>query len=550
MRKRTKTFRSKLYSAFIVSIIVPSVLTGILFLTFYGRTLVKQGTKNMNSILKSVGNNMEAELSELKNAGNVCYMHQDALSIVELLHAANQDAAHVVYFPMNEEDGRAYYMEQGRPGIQMIEAKEVHKEEWYRQALEADGRGILYANHRMQYGTKETEEVYSCVRAIKSKDSGEYIGVIKVDMDVKNLQKIVDIIDTEERDNIIISRENRVLASSKKIAYLKEKDFEDGIQLIDGNLYDVKTTKIQECDWELTYLLSLWPSIRYHLHVFLITFAVIGIIVPAAFFIYKKYSEETVDDMEHITDVFRQVQNGNLDVAIHVKSGNELYDIAVIANQMIENLKKYIDKEYLWVIRQQKAQYKVLQAQINPHFLYNTFNGLIALNRMGEKKNLEKSIMNLSNLFRYSSSKDDFTTIEKECSFVKEYLELEKLKYEERVEYEIFFDDASKEKKIPKLLLQPIVENSIVHGMGETDVPIKINVVVSAAGVKGIGNVTMIMVSDDGIGFDKDGLSDGEEHSGVENVKSRAELFCREMAFQCISKPGRGTKTIFIFRED
>ena len=244
-----------------------------------------------------------------------------------------------------------------------------------------------------------------------------------------------------------------------------------------------------------------------------------------------------------------QPEKGELNAHIQLETDSEFWKIAEVINQMIDNLKEYIDKEYLLVIQQQKAEYKALQSQINPHFLYNTLNGFVALNRMGEKEALEKGIVELSRLFRYAYSSREIVPVREEMEFLEDYLKLEKLKYDGRLDYIIWLDKGCAEKEIPKLLLQPIVENSIRHGMGNTNDPILIRILAESAEVKGIGRVLILTVRDNGVGFDSRSMEakkDGE-HVGVDNVRARVELYCKEAVFQCVSRPGKGTKTTIVF---
>lgn len=580
MRTAKKTIRFKVYNLFIISIIIPSIITAILFWMFYSRTTLAQEEKNQDNILKSIASNIETQFMELKNIGDTCYMqqvifrelealnnpklyeHDDAVSrnrqerecseaLTKILYMAEQEICDIVFFPMNVEEQKAYYMDKNQSGLQEIIIEGYEKEDWFIRAAAAQGRMVLHSRHVPEYRKgQKREEVYSCVMAIQDLNNDKIIGVIKIDSDIKNLEKIVDIIEGGENDNIIISEENKILTSSKDIKNLNIKELKDGVRYIDNKLYTVQSMEIQNSGWELIYLFSLQKNIRAYLCVLFTTCLVTGATVLGAFFIYKRYSGKMLDDVEHFTNIFREIQTGNLEVKAEVKSENELSDIAEAVNQMTHNLKEYIEKEYVWVIEQQEAKFKALQAQINPHFLYNTLNGLIALNRMGEKQKLEKNIINLTHLFRYACSNENVTTIEKECSFLEEYLELEKLKYEERLEYMIFVDDACKERMIPKLLLQPIVENSVIHGMGDTDRAIMIKIMVTSREVKGIGNATVITVRDNGSGFDCEADPDGKEHVGMENVRKRAELFCEEVIYQCTSKPGKGTKTTLAFKHE
>lgn len=193
---------------------------------------------------------------------------------------------------------------------------------------------------------------------------------------------------------------------------------------------------------------------------------------------------------------------------------------------------------------------KMIQAQINPHFFYNTLNGMLALNRMGEKKKLEKTIMNLADLFRYSSvGGEDTATLEEECRICQAYLELERLKYSNTIEYEIHVEEACKGRRIPKMLLQPILENSMAHGIGGRGQSLTITVDVSAADTEA-DSLTKIIIRDNGIGFDSEEILKETEDSGIGYVKEQVKAFDSEAVFICRSEPGGGTETMFIFGEE
>lgn len=573
-------FRFKLYSTFLISIIAPIMAMGILFTLFYHVTIMRQEERNIDYVLKSISQSVEAQFADLKMIGETYYLQNDvfqvaeglnnpklyeyydetlknrmatnySVSLAKMMQRSKQKIHAVVFFPIKDANRTAYLVDRNHTGIQEIDMPDYWNEEWFKQANKANGAPVFCAPHMPEYLSENNiEPVYSCVCAIRNMDYGKIIGVVKIDADIEKLEKLVDVMGRNRKDNVVLFREGEVLVSSRDMSEEEMQSLEDGFHYFDRRMYYVKTVPIQDTDWQLAYSFCLQPLFKSCVLIIVSACLISLGAVCVSFLIYRRYSGETVDDMEHITNVLREIQTGNLNVQAEVKSGNELHDIATAVNLMIRNLKEYIDKEYIWVIRQQKAEYKALQAQINPHFLYNTLNGFIALNRMGETKKLEKSIIRLTHMFRYICNKNDVTTIEKECTFLEEYLKLEKVKYEEKLEYMIWIDEECKDKKIPKLLLQPIVENSIVHGMGDTDDPIMITVMARMVETKGIGKVMVISVRDNGAGFDRKALDDGKEHIGIDNVKIRAELYCRDVIYQCISTPGCGTETTFVFARE
>ena len=189
-----------------------------------------------------------------------------------------------------------------------------------------------------------------------------------------------------------------------------------------------------------------------------------------------------------------------------------------------------------------------LQTQINPHFLYNTLNGFIALNRLNEKKKLEDSIIRLTSMFRYTCSNSGRTTIHGELQFIDAYLALQQLRFGDRLQYHIIVSKDADPIVIPRLLLQPLVENSIIHGMEPSDREFMLEVSVDRIGHPIFGMLTVFTIADNGVGFDAKHLPD-TKRIGIKNVADRLELFQDFSFFQIKSVPGSGTWVHIILPE-
>lgn len=142
----------------------------------------------------------------------------------------------------------------------------------------------------------------------------------------------------------------------------------------------------------------------------------------------------------------------------------EFDSIGMALRDMKKRIEALVEEEYILKLNQQAAEYKAMQTEINPHFLNNVLSSLVALNRLGERKNLETAILNLSQMFRYTCEHSYDSYIEQECRFIESYLMLEKLRFEKRLEYRIMVEEEAGKLVIPKLLIQPLVENAMKHG--------------------------------------------------------------------------------------
>lgn len=258
----------------------------------------------------------------------------------------------------------------------------------------------------------------------------------------------------------------------------------------------------------------------------------------------------------------KKVDLESTNVYIDVKTNDEIGELAKSFNAMITRIDKLIKNEYLLLLNQKEAHLKALQAQINPHFLYNilqSISSIATINKIDEISIIAKS---LGRMFRYSIKTEGvFVSVEEETNHLIDYLEIEKIRYPNKFEYKIIMSPECEGLKILKLTLQPIVENSIIHGfkkLRNTDKYL-IYIIFSKE-----NDSLQIEISDNGIGIPKDILyeinkyicsgesgyfTEASQGIGIKNVYSRLRLYYEEnLSFKIDSIKDVGTSIIFKFK--
>lgn len=209
------------------------------------------------------------------------------------------------------------------------------------------------------------------------------------------------------------------------------------------------------------------------------------------------------------------------------------------------------EKNYLLQIHNQKAELAKLQAQVNPHFIYNSLNAIqwTAIEKGDDE--IAELAYSVSQVFRLSLNHgNDFIPFFEEVEFLNFYLELQKKRFDDRLSFNIDIDEALFDIKIPKLLIQPLVENATIHGAKDAYTPVHINIEVWKVMPKHIH----IRVSDDGTGIAPDKLqllnqrisqrkwSDSNTHFAIKNIAQRLALYYGdEHVFLIKSTLGKGT---------
>lgn len=265
--------------------------------------------------------------------------------------------------------------------------------------------------------------------------------------------------------------------------------------------------------------------------------------MAAAFLIFMNLSRRISVSTERIVTYIQKYRLGDRERSETMLpvSIEEFSEISSAMTEMTERITDLVEHEYIWKMNQQMAEYKAMQAEINPHFFYNVLNSLQALNRIGDTKNLERGILNLSRMFRYTCEPGYDSNIEKECRFIESYLMLEKIRFEERLHYDIQVEEQLKDFSIPKILLQPLIENAMGHGMPQDGSTLRILLQVCQAESKNGKVFVWIKVANDGIPYKEQEIFT-KERVGITNVRERLFITCpnsffwydREGSFQTI----------------
>lgn len=262
----------------------------------------------------------------------------------------------------------------------------------------------------------------------------------------------------------------------------------------------------------------------------------------------KRVTERKTRDFYRILDVMESARDGDLE-QIHIDSDNEFKTIADAYNEMITSLKLQMENNRKMTELVAASQIKQLESQFNPHFLYNTLENIRYMCRI-EPEIAAKMVFSLSSLLRYSldGSREE-VTLREDLDHLENYLTILKYRFNRRFSYEIDVEPQALACRIPKLVLQPMIENSVKYGFGNQEtLRVELKVYIHE------GRLTMIC-RDDGVGMTPQTLSEltallGQKenrsrHSGLYNIHRRIEiLYGRPYGVEIRSTEGHGTTLI------
>lgn len=246
----------------------------------------------------------------------------------------------------------------------------------------------------------------------------------------------------------------------------------------------------------------------------------------------------------------KEVQKGNLSVTVELDSKDELGQIASNFNDMTQKVSGLIEEVTVAIDRQKDAEIRALEAQINPHFLYNTLDSINWMAIEKEEYEISRMLRNLGVILRYSINKSNqMVTIEETCDWLDKYISLQQMRFNNSFEYQVSAGEEVKQINVYKLLFQPFIENSIIHGFKgmENGGLIHIDLFLSEQKDK-----LHVVIEDNGKGMDrvkvelfnnrKEAVKDEGTSIGIHNAFARMDMYYGESADWNVSSiKGMGT---------
>lgn len=254
--------------------------------------------------------------------------------------------------------------------------------------------------------------------------------------------------------------------------------------------------------------------------------------------------------LEYLTDTMRKIRKGDMNLRVSGLGNDEIGELGENFNKMLDEMQQLIAKEYKNQLMLQEAEYKALQAQINPHFLYNTLDTMSSIAQIQDCTLVSNLSESLSAIFRYSlDMKNQMSTVEREMLHLKNYIYVMDVRMNNDIQYIFEVEEQVLPLEIPRLTLQPIVENALKYGVRD----IKREKIIRMGGKK-IDELLILTVEDNGVGMKAESLNQQFEENnleyvekgdsiGLHNINARIKLlFGPAYGVSIESELGKGTK--------
>lgn len=559
---RSLSLKKKLLFSYILIIVIPLVILGYYSYYYSSNTLYEKVVISSRESNEQIAKNIDSFLTSLSKISEFPSLDDTISSIlrkdysgsenrfVEILNDV-EDANASLYkgvFYMNEYIGSVTVIPNNMDyvfNVSIIPKYTVSypdkSQEWFQDIIGAEAKAVVFGIHR-DFLQTEGEYVISVGRSIIDPFSGECFGATIINVKVDKIKALwQDISLTEKSKFIVIDNKDNIIYGSgigepgKNISSLpgfSKSIAKDGSTetVIDGEDVYLNIATSELYQWRVV---SITPKDELFSEIYNIrniTFLLCIVLILISLSISTIIATGITKPVLMLKNSMKLVEKGNLNVISSI-SGGEIGELSSSFNKMITEMRNLIQKIYEQETEKRDAEIIALQSQINPHFLYNTLNTIKWMAKIQGSSGIVNALGSLIELLTFASkNKGNLISIREELEQLNYYLDIMNLRFFDKFNVDYQIDDEAKKCMTLKFLLQPIVENAIIHGF--EDLSDKGNITIS---IVKKDNRIIYDVTDNGKGMDQETIRKvlyREEHNfkkrfskiGLYNVNKRIKL--------------------------
>ena len=549
MNKKTTTFQENIRNTFISYAIIPSLilvcLAMLLFYWSWNYSIIhynRQDNEQITHTLEAIENTWSTEVS------NLCELAKEAsiqkiTDIYEIIYAADRS---------NRCSSQVYLLDDKGALIWSVEDADMD----FLLQPEYQQWGIL----RMIRQQPETLSTYIqndflCMGQGILDENGKFLGYLVVGIPGSECADILSGINrkyaiTDEMGWIYLSNSAEYLSDEMgRFLWFDKK--QDGFFTENNQHFYLTQNHILSGQIGVYTMTDTDPKVHimwWMILMIVVIFAIIGIVT---YYSTRKVSAKYTQDVKLLADAFTSVENGEWNTSLTMDSTLEFQVIGKAFNKMIDSMRKQVEENKELALHAAFAQVKQLESQFNPHFLFNTLDNIRFMIHI-DANAADKMITSLSKLLRYSiHDSGEEISVKEDMENIQSYFNILQIRYNKRFAYEVNIEESILDCMIPKLIMQPLVENAVKYGFTDRD-----KLTVKIKGYEKQGRL-IFSCEDDGAGMTPQQLKDirrrlqqkenKEGHLGLYNIHRRIQLmYGEEYGIFLESEIGQGVVVVLV----
>ncbi|MCS7463888.1 sensor histidine kinase [Paenibacillus doosanensis] len=561
---KSKSIQFIITASFTLIAIAVMLIVSVILYNKFARTAEQNTFLSNGQIVEQINYNLEVYLKAVTEVFDLVDRKVRAGSpipndtLLEQLNTIFESREDIVSMALFTQSGELIT---GLPAAEMRSNTKLTEQSWFTSAVEIPDHLSFSLPHIQNLYKGEYKWVVSMSKGITVMRSGKpERAVLLIDVNFKTMDELFRRVSLGKKGYVYIIDEsagNIIYHPQQQLIYigLKYENVEQALKYTYGSYLDESTGEkrlitiktVNNIGWKIIGVSYMDEIVAAKKEIggfiaWLLAAVIVFVLLISAFM-----SAKISQPIKRLEKSMRKVEQGDFHIHIPVTGNDEVGRLSRRFNYMVSQIRQLMDQS----IREQEAKRKteldVLQSQINPHFLYNTLNSVVRMAGSGKSEDVITMITSLSKFFRISLSRGKrIITVREELEHVRNYLVIQKIRYKNKFEYVIEAEEEALDCRTLKLLLQPLVENAIYHGIEYMVDEGLIRITASIEGGK-----LLFTVQDDGLGIPPDklerllhGSAASEEGSGVgvRNVHQRIRLaFGEEYGLHIDSKQEEGT---------
>jgi two-component system sensor histidine kinase YesM len=573
------SIKSKIFISYIVILIITLLMVFVVNSILFVRYITEKTEYSANRTFIQTKSFIEFKTTSAKNLLETFIINETLKEILEKTYADyenniglwkidTQNIEKIFYSGSANPDITRIqlYMSNGPASIlqneKFLNMNDYMNTSWYKKYILKLNRIQWFTNQHFK--GDENMSYISALRSIPSNENiRDILGFVKTDIPTSVFQSILDQAVVTPSTTVLLFGENNELlcasgnASDKSeiIQYIMDREFETTSEQLETiKIYSeevlIGIDEIMNSDWKLVMVVpkkDITNMVNQSKEQLIFVFLIISVLTfPLALLV----SISITRPISRLIRNMKEAEKGNFDVDILPSSNNEVGILTRNYNYMLTRISMLLNEKYILGREVKNMELKALQAQINPHFLYNTLEQIYMMAIRYNIPEISDLVLSLSKFYKLSLRKGkDMVTLESELEHVRIYTKIQNIRYNNCVDLEIDVPDNILNVKLPKILLQPIVENAIIHGILETEEE-KGTIRITGELING---TVILRVADDGKGMSKDKIqtiltedtSQDYHGYGIKNIHQRLQLnYGPEYGLSFKSAIGQGTTVI------
>lgn len=433
------------------------------------------------------------------------------------------------------------------------------------------GQIIVSAPYESSPSGSKRERLVSILRNVSPLDSaGEVLSYVRTDIKFKAIENILGGLpdSNEELATLVLAGNKVIYHSHNRNQPLEEHEMSELVRAVtslqadqasyrqfkmNGETYWFSAIRNRQTQWTIVHYFpaalidrTFLTSTRNYIILSLLC-------LTSSFILALSFTRQFILPIHRLNAAMKRVDTGNLDrLPDNADRNDEIGRLIRSYNAMIDRLKESRNREIVSSQLQKKAELNMLQAQINPHFLYNTLNTIHAIAQLNNVPEITTMASSLSSMYRYNIKTGDIVTIASELEQIRHYVSIQQIRFPGKFRVNIEAEEAALSCRILKFLLQPIVENAFYHGLEPKGDQGTLTIAITVQ-----GQLLMIRIVDDGVGMHREQLDrlqtlfdqetaaaspEGMPHFGLRNVCARIKYYYGDRYWlRMQSAPGEGT---------